>query len=111
MRSDSRARSSDSSRPAVNASGGRKFDGAKPRLELLPFDALVEVAKVLTVGAAKYGDHNWRLVERFRYEGAMLRHYSAIQSGEATDPETGLPHAAHLACNALFILALLKEGK
>lgn len=85
---------------------GRKYDSGKPRLDLLPFDALAEVAKVMTFGANKYGDDNWRMVEpASRYESAMLRHYAAHKAGEQVDPETGMSHLAHMATNALFILA------
>ena len=97
--------------PASDATPeGRKYDADKPRMDLLPFDALIEVAKVMGVGAEKYGDDNWRLVEpATRYEAALLRHYTAYKSGEINDPETGLPHLAHMATNALFILARSKK--
>lgn len=89
---------------------GIKHDTNKPRMDLLPFDALAEVARVMGVGAEKYGDDNWRLVEpATRYEAALLRHYAAYKSGEVNDPETGLPHLAHMATNALFILARSKK--
>ena len=40
---------------------GRKFDSEKPKMYLLPPKATVEVAKVLTFGAAKYDeDIQWR---------------------------------------------------
>ncbi len=96
----------DKSHPAE----GRKYDTSKPRMDLLPFDALEKVAAVLAFGAAKYGDNNWRLVEPVsRYEAAMLRHYAAHQRGEEIDPESGQSHLAHMATNALFILAKAKK--
>jgi hypothetical protein len=87
---------------------GLKFDDGKPRMELLPFDALELVARVLTFGARKYAAHSWRLVKPGleRYRGAMLRHLAAIDRGEDCDRETGLRHWAHIACNALFCAAL-----
>ena len=86
---------------------GKKFDSGKLRLDLLPFDALEEVAKVLMYGAEKYGAHNWREVDnaKERYTSALLRHLSAIMQGEEVDPESGLKHIAHLACNALFLVS------
>lgn len=85
---------------------GRKFDGGKPRLELLPGDALLEVSKVLAFGARKYGDRNWEQGMSWgRVVGALLRHLFAWFGGEDKDPETGLNHTAHVACNALFLLA------
>lgn len=90
---------------------GVKYDSDKPRMELLPFDALEEVAKVLTTGSIKYADDNWRIVPEAirRYKGALLRHYAAIYKGELRDHETGLLHSAHLACCALFLVSLQLE--
>ena len=91
-----------------------KHDSEKPRTELLPPTALVEVSKVLAHGAEKYEAHNWRQVDdRERYTGACLRHLLAHMSGEDVDPDSGLPHLAHLACNALFLVeaSVLGLGK
>lgn len=89
-------------------SEGIKHDNEKPRMDLLPFEALEEVAKVLTFGAnvKKYADNNWQKVENAdaRYRAAMLRHFCADQRGKKHDAESGLLHAAHMAANALFIL-------
>lgn len=79
---------------------------AKPRMSLLPFDALLLVAQVLTFGAVKYSPDSWKR-EPFTaqdYMDAMLRHLAKISAGEFADEETKLPHAAHLACNAIFYL-------
>lgn len=43
---------------AVKTEIGKKFDNDKPMMNLLPFEALEEVAKVLTYGANKYGKDN-----------------------------------------------------
>jgi hypothetical protein len=85
---------------------GQKFDAGKPRMELLPFDVLEEIAKVLTFGAEKYAPDNWKMVPdlQHRYTGALLRHLAAWQRGEKTDSETGLSHLAHVGCNALFLV-------
>ena len=88
---------------------GRKDDLNKVRLELLPWDALEEVGRILTYGAEKYGPNQWRGVAQERYIGALLRHLSAYQRGETYDPESGQLHLAHLATNALFILAQCVE--
>lgn len=95
-------------RDAARGQVDMKFDSEKPRLALLPFDALEQVGAVLTFGAAKYAPNSWRTVPNAleRYTSALLRHLAAMQRGEVTDAESGLPHAAHAACNALFIAAL-----
>jgi hypothetical protein len=92
---------------------GVKHDGGKPRADLLLdlSGALLEVAKVLDYGAVKYAPGNWKRVEdrEARYSAAMMRHLLAYGRGEVDDPETGLPHLAHLACNILFLLEIEKE--
>lgn len=89
-----------------------KADKDKNRLELLPFAALEEVGKVLTFGAKKYKDHNWRRCDKpSRYVGAALRHLFAWSKGEDNDPETGLSHIAHASCCCLFLLGLIMDGK
>ena len=87
---------------------GLKYDNGKPRMWLLPFDALVWVGKVLTFGADKYAADSWRTVPNAleRYASADLRHAERIQAGEWLDPESGLPHWAHRACNVLFCCAV-----
>lgn len=91
--------------------GGVKHDDGKPRMDLLPMDALLEVAKIMTFGAKKYGDRNWEKgidIQRFRAAG--LRHDAAHEMGQEIDEESGMPHKAHKACDALMELALYLRG-
>jgi len=89
---------------------GKKFDADKPRYELVPWDALDEVTKALTLGAAKYADDNWRQVKPLRrYLGAAFRHLSQWAQGERYDSETGLSHLAHAGASILFLLAREEE--
>lgn len=85
---------------------GVKYDGQKPRYDLVPPKALAEIVKVLTMGALKYDDDNWKKVPqlRRRYYAALLRHMEAWREGEALDPETGLHHLAHAGCCLFFLL-------
>jgi hypothetical protein len=86
---------------------GIKHDQGKVRMELLPPDALFEVAKVLTVGACKYEDRNWELgMAHGRLLGAALRHINAYEQREELDPELMLDHVALAACDLLMLLAL-----
>lgn len=88
-----------------------KADGGKPLPSLLPWAALLPVTRILEFGAKKYAAHSWKTVAPERYVEALLRH--AIEFGErqhsegvlCRDNESGLPVLAHLACNALFLLA------
>lgn len=89
----------------------KKFDTDKVKLDLLPFDSLEEVAKVFTFGANKYGDRNWELGFNYgRIIASTLRHIFAFCRGEDLDPETGLRHLAHAACNVLFLLTFQLRG-
>jgi hypothetical protein len=84
-----------------------KTDYGKSRMDLLPFDALKAVGDVLAYGAKLYGDNSWQTVPdgESRYTAALLRHLTCAQDAKF-DIESGLSHRAHMACNALFLLAL-----
>lgn len=83
---------------------GRKNDSGKPRMELIEPLFLSGLASVLTFGATKYSPNNWRNGLTYtRVIGAMMRHTNALAGGEDRDPETGLLHAYHIACCAMFI--------
>jgi len=85
---------------------GLKYDAGKSRWDLLPFDSLEEVAKVLTAGAAKYSSRNWEKgINYSRLFASTLRHLSAFWQGEAINKEDfGLHHLAHAACCVLMLL-------
>jgi hypothetical protein len=86
-------------------SEGLKYDTGKVPLELLPPEALTEIAKVLAFGAEKYGRHNWRKGMAWsRLIGAILRRLFAWMLGEDKDPESGLSHLSHAGCDLLFLL-------
>ena len=85
--------------------GGVKHDQEKPRAELLPSAPLLAIADVLTFGAQKYAAHDWRQgFDQSRLIGAAYRHLMAYNDGEDLDPESRLPHLAHLGCCVLFML-------
>jgi hypothetical protein len=85
--------------------GGIKHDQGKPRMELLSAVALKKIAEVMSFGAHKYEDHNWRKGFKWsRLYGAALRHTLAHMDGEDKDPETGLSHLAHAGCCIMFLL-------
>ena len=91
---------------------GAKLDAGKPDLDLVLGDfsrALIQVGSVGTFGANKYSRSGWLSVPNAqdRYRSALLRHYFYEKSGEQSDPESNLLHAAHLAWNALAYLELL----
>jgi hypothetical protein len=92
---------------------GRKDDTGKNRLDLIEPEFIESVGKVLTFGANKYEPNNWQNVEdgKDRYYAAALRHLMAYRKGEEKDPESGLSHLEHVACNIMFLLHFEREEK
>lgn len=91
---------------------GVKADSGKLRWDLIPWDALTEVVKVLGHGAQKYADRNWeRGINYSRVFAAMQRHAVAWFRGQSDDAESRLSHMAHAACCALFLLAFECRGR
>ena len=92
--------------------GGQKGQKVE-RYDLIPFDALDELARVYGTGAEKYDDDNWLKGYRWRLSvGALFRHVARWMMGESYDRETGLHHLAHAAwhCFALFVYETRKLG-
>ena len=87
--------------------GGAKGQKAE-RYDLLPFEALDEVAKVYAAGAKKYTAHNWRKGYSWALSlGAMLRHISLFAQGYDYDVGEGGTGCMHLACAVFHGLALI----
>ena len=85
---------------------GSKYDSNKERMDLIPWNSVREMAKVLSFGADKYGDHNWREgIKHSRLFSAAMRHLTFYWSGETLDQESGMSHIAHAMTN----LAMLAE--
>lgn len=93
---------------------GLKHDKGKLRWDLLPLGLVEWLVKVYTFGANKYKPNTWQHVSNGydRYKAAMMRHLTAHEKGETFDPESGLPHLAHMAWNAMAVLyfGLNKRG-
>jgi hypothetical protein len=89
----------------------RKDDGGKLRYDLIPTEALDELARVYTIGAAKYADNNWRQggLKFGRIFGAMMRHAWAWWRGERDDPQDGQHHLASVAWCAFSLIVLERE--
>ncbi len=92
-------------------SEGRKDDGGKIRMELIPPELLTAVGEILTFGAAKYAPRNWELgMDWSRVYGALLRHLNAWWGGEQIDPETGKSHLWHAGCCIAFLITFEQRG-
>lgn len=88
-----------------------KHDGDKVRLDLVEPSLINAVGRVRTFGVKKYPDEqSWRKVSKQRYIAATMRHFEAYRSGELLDPESGLPHLWHVACNIMFLIELEKNN-
>ena len=90
-----------------------KNDNGKPTYDLIPFDLLADVNKVLEHGVKRYGKNNWRKPDGFKMSrayNALLRHLFAWWSGRDNDAETGISHLAHAMCNLLFLMYHFKNG-
>lgn len=92
---------------------GAKLDANKPNCDLVFggfADALLEVAKVGTFGAAKYTDNGWKQVPNGvnRYRSAAYRH---LLASRFLDEDSSLPHLAHAAWNCLAALQLLLSSE
>ena len=85
-----------------------KADDGKLRLTLVPRRIIWAIAAIREYGNRKYGDpENWRQVEPQRYRDAAYRHFLAYLDDPAgADPESGLPHLWHLACNIAFLIEM-----
>lgn len=60
---------------AIKAKSAVKNDAGKERFDLLPHGPLFELARVYTLGGAKYGDYNWTKGMAYgRIFAAMMRH-------------------------------------
>lgn len=93
---------------------GRKDDKDKLRYDLLDVGFEEEMAKVITEGAKKYEENNWKNVPnaKERYYAALRRHTAAYRKGELINEEDGnVSTLAQIAINAMFLYVLSKEEK
>lgn len=96
---------------------GEKKDEGKPRFELLPYEVLEAVSRILTQGAKKYADRNWeRGISYGRVYGAALRHLTRywnthLDGGDGINRADGSEsHIDHAICELMFLSAYEKRG-
>ena len=78
------------------------------RFDLIPGDALIEVAKVFSKGAAVHGDNNWRKARLKGDKGPInhaAKHLANYQAGIPDDdgPDRNI-HLSHAIVNLMFEL-------
>jgi hypothetical protein len=89
----------------MSESEGLRYDADKLRMDLIPPEAELFLARVLTQGAQKYASRNWELgMDWSRCIGALKRHLLRWELGQMYDPESGEPHLAHVLWNAMALL-------
>lgn len=93
---------------------GVKYDENKLRYDLMPVESFKGIVEVLTFGAKKYSDNNWKKVlnPKNRYYAATIRHLELWRYGEKNDIESGLLHLQHAATCIIFLLWFeIKDSK
>ena len=93
--------------------GADHKDAGKPGLQyVLAMPGLRDVALVGDYGALKYSQFNYKAgMPWMKLLGSCSRHLIAFIQGEDSDLESGLPHLAHLAYNALMLLDYMRTHK
>lgn len=96
---------------------GEKKDDNKTRMELLPFDVLDAVARILTAGSRKYEPRNWeRGIAYGRVFGAALRHLfsfwnARLNGSDGINHSDGTEsHLDHAITELMFLSAYEKRG-
>lgn len=82
----------------------------KPRLSLIPKEALWQMAGALTYGEKHYGTYNWKkgINVTVLLDGA-LRHISQFLDGEDIDAGSNNPHLGNAMANLAMAIQLLKD--
>ena len=109
-----------------------RYNEGKIKWSMVDFKSLHPLVRVLEYGAHKYsifedsegnqikgseisqqdtkglkviysGKDNWKInLDSTEILESLMRHLEALFAGEKIDPESGLPHIAHVLCNAMF---------
>lgn len=90
--------------------GGTKHDSKKAPMDLLPYESLEEIARVLEFGKIKYTAFNWAEgISYSRLIAAAMRHMHQFNDGVDMDEESNTIHVANAACNMLFLIWMHKN--
>lgn len=91
---------------------GKKNDAGKPKISLIPQEALWGMAQALTYGSNKYGMYNFKEgIAYTRLADAAYRHLSAFMNGEDIDEESGNNHLFHAMASLAMLTYMQAERK
>ncbi len=81
-----------------------KDDKEKPLVSLVEPDFILGIAEIMTQGAIKYEENNWKKCKQpKRYLNALLRHLLEYWRGNKIDKESGKSHLYHIGFNAMAL--------
>lgn len=89
---------------------GVKHDLGKPKLHLIPLEALELMAHSFEYGMHKYGKRNYEKgIAYTRLADAALRHLYKWIHGQDKDKESGLNHIGHALSNLAMLAYMIKH--
>lgn len=90
---------------------GLRFDVGKARFDLLPPEAMEELAMHYAKGAKKYADRNWEKGYKWSLSYRALRsHLNLWLRGESRDQETGTNHLICVVWHAICLFTFELRG-
>ena len=82
-----------------------RHNEGKLRMDLIDPSTVKALAEILTIGAEKYDEHNWKKGDNWSVPYAsLMRHLMAFWGGENLDPESSKNHLKHALANISFLL-------
>lgn len=94
---------------SVNEETGGRKETTDIRFDLLPVEAMWEVARLYGIGARKYEEHNWRKGYNWSNSyAAAQRHLARFWAGESMD-EGGFHHLSAVVFHCLALMTFENE--
>ena len=82
-----------------------RFNKGKTEWNMLDYDFIELMSKIMMFGLVKgYPRNNWKqpVKDIGDIDNSLMRHAIDSIKGEFLDEESGFPHVAHVAVNAMF---------
>lgn len=96
---------------AVPTSTAMRFTGGKRRMDLVPPDAIMALADLMTVNGHKYPDRNWEKgMDYSMVLGSLKRHTAEFEAGVDIDPTDNQHHAIKMMWNAMALYCYWNRG-